>query len=107
MPAADRLIFVHGLWMSGAESRWLRRRLEAAFGFFMRTRKVRALIKLHGDVRAEEVCLDLDGAGGGEAVGGAVDMALEGDAICIHLAQLGERPDLEAAAVCQHRAAPA
>ena len=27
------LIFIHGLWMSGAESRWLRRRLEARFGF--------------------------------------------------------------------------
>jgi pimeloyl-ACP methyl ester carboxylesterase len=33
MTTADRLIFVHGLWMTGAESRWLRRRLEAAFGF--------------------------------------------------------------------------
>lgn len=33
MTPADRLIFVHGLWMTGAESRWLRRRLEAAFGF--------------------------------------------------------------------------
>ncbi len=30
---AEKLIFIHGLWMSGAESRWLRRRLEARFGF--------------------------------------------------------------------------
>ncbi len=33
MSGADRLIFIHGLWMTGAESRWLRRRLEADFGF--------------------------------------------------------------------------
>ncbi len=32
MSGADRLIFIHGLWMTGAESRWLRRRLEADFG---------------------------------------------------------------------------
>lgn len=33
MSGAARLIFVHGLWMTGAESRWLRRRLESEFGF--------------------------------------------------------------------------
>lgn len=33
MSGAARLIFVHGLWMTGVESRWLRRRLEADFGF--------------------------------------------------------------------------
>lgn len=33
MTSRARLIFVHGLWMTGAESRWLRRRLEAQFGF--------------------------------------------------------------------------
>lgn len=33
MSGAARLIFVHGLWMTGAESRWLRRRLESQFGF--------------------------------------------------------------------------
>ena len=32
MTSIDRLIFVHGLWMTGAESRWLRRRLETQFG---------------------------------------------------------------------------
>jgi pimeloyl-ACP methyl ester carboxylesterase len=33
MAARESLIFIHGLWMSGAESRWLRRRLETRFGF--------------------------------------------------------------------------
>jgi pimeloyl-ACP methyl ester carboxylesterase len=33
MMRGDRLVFVHGLWMSGAESRLLRRRLETGFGF--------------------------------------------------------------------------
>ncbi len=33
MAARESLIFIHGLWMSGAESRWLRRRLESHFGF--------------------------------------------------------------------------
>jgi pimeloyl-ACP methyl ester carboxylesterase len=33
MAAKESLIFIHGLWMSGAESRWLRRRLEDRFGF--------------------------------------------------------------------------
>jgi pimeloyl-ACP methyl ester carboxylesterase len=33
MAANDSLIFIHGLWMSGAESRWLMRRLETRFGF--------------------------------------------------------------------------
>ncbi|MCU0761304.1 MAG: alpha/beta hydrolase [Steroidobacteraceae bacterium] len=33
MADAARLVFVHGLWMSGVESRWLRRRLESGFGF--------------------------------------------------------------------------
>jgi pimeloyl-ACP methyl ester carboxylesterase len=33
MAARESLIFIHGLWMSGAESRWLRRRLEERFGF--------------------------------------------------------------------------
>lgn len=33
MAAKESLIFIHGLWMSGAESRWLRRRLEERFGF--------------------------------------------------------------------------
>ena len=32
MTSIDRLIFVHGLWMTGADSRWLRRRLETHFG---------------------------------------------------------------------------
>lgn len=30
---AARVVFVHGLWMTGAELRWLRRRLESRFGF--------------------------------------------------------------------------
>jgi len=33
MAPKETLIFIHGLWMSGAESRWLRRRLETRFGF--------------------------------------------------------------------------
>jgi pimeloyl-ACP methyl ester carboxylesterase len=33
MAAKESMIFIHGLWMSGAESRWLRRRLEARYGF--------------------------------------------------------------------------
>ncbi len=33
MAAKETLIFIHGLWMSGAESRWLRRHLETRFGF--------------------------------------------------------------------------
>lgn len=33
MPTRDTLIFIHGLWMTGAESHWLRRRLETRFGF--------------------------------------------------------------------------
>src|SRR5690606_15534988 len=64
--------------------------IETTGGFFMRTRKVRALIELHGDVGAQKVRLYLDGTGGREAVGGAIDMALKGDAVSVHLAQLGE-----------------
>lgn len=33
MPGPDRLLFVHGLWMPGAESGWFRRRLETRHGF--------------------------------------------------------------------------
>ena len=33
MTPAPRLVFVHGLWMTGAESRWLRRRLEDHYDF--------------------------------------------------------------------------
>lgn len=32
-PRADHVIFVHGLWMPGGESTWLRRRLANSFGF--------------------------------------------------------------------------
>lgn len=32
-PPADHVIFVHGLWMPGGESTWLRRRLAHQFGF--------------------------------------------------------------------------
>ena len=64
--------------------------LETAFGFLRSAGKVCAFVELHGNVRAEKVSLDLDGAGGRKAVCGAVNMALEGHAISVHLAQLGE-----------------
>jgi hypothetical protein len=50
--------------------------------------------------------LDFDRALRREAMGGAVDMRLEGDAVRVELPQGGERHDLEAAAVGEDRAGP-
>ncbi|GAV35157.1 hypothetical protein ROTAS13_02829 [Roseomonas sp. TAS13] len=64
-----------------------------------------ALVQAHGDVGIQQV-LDLDGTLGREAVLGAVDMRMEGDAVGIHLPQLAQRHDLEAAGIRQDRAGP-
>ena len=65
-------------------------KLETAFSLLQRAGKVCAFVELHGNVRAEKVGLDFDGAGGRKAMRGAVNMALEGHAIGVHPAQLGE-----------------
>ena len=66
-----------------------------------------AFVELHRDVRAEKVGLDLDGAFGRQEVRRAVDVRAELDALLLHLAQVGEREDLIAAAVGEDRMRPA
>ena len=63
------------------------------------------VIERHRDVGAQRP-LDLHRALGGERAVGAVDVALELDAVLGDLPEPLEREDLEAARVGEHRAAP-
>ena len=64
-----------------------------------------ALVEHHRDGGAEKT-LHLDRAFGGKQVAAAVDVRLEGDALLVDRAQLGERHHLVAARIGQHRTRP-
>ncbi len=66
---------------------------------------IRAFIKSHDDI-GSQVLLDGDGFFGGEAVGGPIDMAFEGDPVVIDLASLCQREDLVSARIGQHGMRP-
>ncbi len=66
----------------------------------------RAVVQRHDDV-SPELILHLHRPLGGERDGGAVDVALEGDAVIVELADVGEAEDLISAGVGEHRAVPA
>src|SRR4029077_15437597 len=65
-----------------------------------------ALVEHHGDVHPHPP-LAVNHGPGGEAEGGAVEVAAEGDAAGVHGAQPAQAEDLEAAAVGEDRPAPA
>jgi len=70
-----------------------------------RRRQLHAFVELHGNVGAEQV-LNLDGAFGSKLHAGAVEMGAEGNAFVLHLAQAGERHDLEAAGIREDGVGP-
>ena len=72
----------------------------------MRAGIIGAFVELHGNIGAKQIRLNFDAARGRQPMRGAINVALEGHTIGIHLAQLRERPDLKAATVGQHRAVP-
>ena len=74
-------------------------------GLRVRTGQLHAFVELHLDVRAQQA-LDLHGPLGGQHMARAVDMGLEGDAILIELAQLGQRHHLKPAGIRQDRMRP-
>ena len=65
--------------------------------------KRRAFVQHHGDGGVQQM-LDLDRACRRQTMGATVEMRLEGDAVGVELAQLGQRHDLEAAGIGQDRA---
>ena len=72
----------------------------------VRRGKRRAFVEHHLDVGAEQA-LHLDGALGRQQMRGAVDMRLEGDAVLLDAAELGQRHDLKAAGIGEDRSVPA
>ena len=82
------------------------RQLHGALGLLLLGRQLDALVELHLDVGAEQA-LDLDRALRRQHVRRAVDVRLEAHALLAHLADLGQRHDLEAAAVGEDRPVPA
>jgi hypothetical protein len=68
-------------------------------------KRVRAFVKCHDDISAK-VFLDRDGALGGQAFHGSVDVRFKSDAIRVNLARIRQREDLETARIGQHRFMP-
>ncbi len=66
---------------------------------------VGAFVESHDDIRAQ-VFLDLDGFFGSKTVGGAVNVALEGDAIVVNFTGLGQGEHLVTARIGQHGMRP-
>jgi hypothetical protein len=82
------------------------RALHRGFDFGARGAGGRQVVEAHHDVAADRF-LDLDGVLGGEVEVGAVEVVAKAHPVLVDGAQLGEREDLEAAAVGEDRAAPA
>ncbi len=82
------------------------RQLHGALGLLLLGRQFDALVELHLDVGAEQA-LDLDRPLRRQHVAAAVDVRGKAHALLAHLADLGERHHLEAAAVGEDRAVPA
>ena len=83
------------------------RQLHGGAGAGLLGRPGHALVELHDDVGAQQVCLNLDRAFGRKDVFGAVDMALERHLVLGDLGDLGQGHDLETAAIGQDRPLPA
>ena len=81
------------------------RQAHGALRLLVRGRQLHAFVELHLDVGAQQV-LDFHRPLRRQQMPRAVDMGLEGDAVLIELAQLGERHHLEAAGIGEDRIGP-
>ncbi len=89
-----------------AASEPARRAVDGVLDVLARRRVFDALIKRHGDIRAE-IGLDAHALLGTHEDFAAVDVRMEGHALLLDLAQRRKRENLKSARVVQHRAVPA